>query len=491
MRDKIRILFHDALLRNVLIASVAAVVVIPVYAVLYLYPSFENMSVIEAEDDAIRIASHVMAEIIPQDRDLSKDSLPYDLPNYMEKVRKDFDIVKIKIYMPSGEVIYSTNSGEIGRVNSEKYFHEAVAKGKSYAELIDEDDKSLEGQFFDADVVETYVPIMKQNRFMGAFEIYLNVTQRKRSIDNLIFRSYAVLFFIALGLLTAVIVTTFSTARNILSRGTVEAEVRRLNRELEMKVEERTRQLLGAREQLARKEKLAVLGQLAGTVAHELRNPLGVMSNAVYFLKTGLDGADNTTKEYLEIIGNEVGVSERIISGLLDFSRTKLPRMVETDLQELICLCLKKCSTPENVHLQISLPEKLRPVVVDLLQMEQVFHNLATNAFQAMPDGGTLRISGAVHESSPQDFVGVSFSDTGEGIQPENMERLFQPLFTTKAKGIGLGLIICKNLTEANGGRIEVESSPGKGTTFTVLLPLKENAGERERMERDQGLDSG
>jgi signal transduction histidine kinase len=104
--------------------------------------------------------------------------------------------------------------------------------------------------------------------------------------------------------------------------------------------------------------------------------------------------------------------------------------------------------------------------------MGQVFQNLITNAVQAMPGGGEVRI-----DARPAaDFIEISVTDTGEGISPENMNKLFQPLFTTKAKGIGLGLVVCRNLVEANGGKIEVESRPEKGTIFTVRLPAGKDA---------------
>ncbi len=105
--------------------------------------------------------------------------------------------------------------------------------------------------------------------------------------------------------------------------------------------------------------------------------------------------------------------------------------------------------------------------------MGQVMQNLITNAIQAMPAGGSLTIRGGRDDEG---MIGLEVADTGGGISPENMEKLFQPLFTTKAKGIGLGLVVCKNLVEANGGRIEVKSAPGQGTTFTVTLPVAESS---------------
>ncbi|MFA7060052.1 MAG: ATP-binding protein [Pedobacter sp.] len=253
--------------------------------------------------------------------------------------------------------------------------------------------------------------------------------------------------------------------------------------DLEQIVKERTQQLLDTQEDLVRKEKLAILGQLSGSVGHELRNPLGVMSNAVYFLKMVLADADETVKEYLDIIKNEIDNSLRIITDLLDFARTKAPRIKTVTARELTDESLGRCAIPENIDLQTEIPDNLPFLRVDPLQIGQVLQNLITNAVQAMPDGGALRVAALRISSSNskskiqnskfiEDFIEISVTDTGEGISPENMKKLFQPLFTTKAKGIGLGLVVCKNLVEANGGRIEVASESGKSTTFTVALPM-------------------
>jgi signal transduction histidine kinase len=262
-------------------------------------------------------------------------------------------------------------------------------------------------------------------------------------------------------------------------RKRAEEETRKLNEELEIKVDERTRLLLDTQEELVRKEKLAILGQLSGSVGHELRNPLGVMNNAIYFLKTIMPDADETVLEYLDMIKNEIDNSQRIITDLLDFSRTKSPQAKAVPAGELVYDSLDRCVVPENVELKTELPDMLPLIKVDPLQMGQVFQNLITNAVQAMADGGTLRIAAQLAQGTDEknmktdtDFVEISVNDTGEGISPEGMKRLFQPLFTTKAKGIGLGLTVCKNIVEANGGRIEVESCLGQGTTVTVSMPV-------------------
>lgn len=223
-------------------------------------------------------------------------------------------------------------------------------------------------------------------------------------------------------------------------------------------------------EKLMRSKKLAVLGQLAGGVGHELRNPLGVISNAVYYLQTILPDADETTKEYLEMISSEVSHGEKIVSDLLDLSRTKPAEREEVTVSALVVQVLDRHPPPEKVKVTTKKPSDLPPLFVDPRQIEQVLTNLVINAYQAMPEGGRLTIEARAEKGQ----VYLSVTDTGCGISQENMERLFEPLFTTKPKGIGLGLAVSKNLVEANRGLIEVETEEGKGSTFTVILPTKE-----------------
>jgi len=261
----------------------------------------------------------------------------------------------------------------------------------------------------------------------------------------------------------------FGTVRDITEHKLAEEKIRQLNEELEIKVQERTKQLQDAQEELVRSEKLAVLGQVAGSVGHELRNPLGVMSNAVYFLQTMLSDADETTKEYLNIIKSEIAGSERIVSDLLDSVRTKPPHPETVGVAELIEQTLHKYTVPSSVTVKLDIPATLPPLQVDAMQIQQVFRNLISNGVEAMPEGGTLEIHAV--ENKQDGTVTISVRDSGIGMAPEVLVKLFQPLFTTKARGIGLGLVVVKNLTQANGGSVKVESEIGKGSLFTVTLP--------------------
>jgi len=218
-----------------------------------------------------------------------------------------------------------------------------------------------------------------------------------------------------------------------------------------------------AQEELVRKEKLAMLGQLAGGVGHELRNPLGVIRNSVYYLNMILP-PDEKIRKHLGILDREVANSDRIVTELLDFARVKAPVREAASLVSIVRAALERLSVPESVTVQLELDESIPAVLVDAQQVGQIALNFLQNAVQAMPDGGRVTVStGADRES-----VFAAVADTGVGIPPGNLAKIFQPLFTTKAKGIGLGLALARELAEANGGRITVESTVGRGSRFAV-----------------------
>jgi signal transduction histidine kinase len=257
-----------------------------------------------------------------------------------------------------------------------------------------------------------------------------------------------------------------------------EQRLREYSEHLEEAVKERTRELRDAQEQLVRHEKLAVLGQMASSVGHELRNPLAVINSSVYYLKLVQPDADDMIKKHLGIIEKEVWNSEKIITDLLDFARIKSVDRKAVSVSDLIRQTLERFPAPESVEVTLEIPTDLPRIFVDPRQMIQVLGNITVNAYQAMKDGGKLTVSSrqsSVKAGSliTDNWILITVKDSGVGIPPENMRKLFEPLFTTKTKGIGLGLAVSKKLTEANGGRIEVESEAGVGSTFTIWLPVK------------------
>jgi len=240
--------------------------------------------------------------------------------------------------------------------------------------------------------------------------------------------------------------------------------------QLEEMVEKRTRDLEQVQEKLIRSERLAAVGELASGVGHELRNPLNVIRNCVYLLNMSLaDKKDEEAVNTLKIMDKQVDISNRIVTDLLDFTRIKAPSLATVDLNGLVQESLSWVTVPERTVVTTDLDSRTPQVRVDAEQVGRAFANIISNAAQSMNGKGELKISSSIEDGS----AWVTFEDNGCGIPEENLEKIFEPLFTTKAKGIGLGLAITKRLIEQNKGTIAVASQVKHGTTFTVRLPHK------------------
>ncbi|MDO8527011.1 MAG: ATP-binding protein [Deltaproteobacteria bacterium] len=247
-----------------------------------------------------------------------------------------------------------------------------------------------------------------------------------------------------------------------------EKELKEFNETLKIKLEERTRELNEAHEKLLRTEKLAALGKLAGSLAHEIRNPLSVLTNATYFLTLcEPQMEDQTVKKHIHIINKEVERISQIVSNMLEFARPKASEKQPVDIPGLIRDVADRFPPFDVIRLVIEASPHLPPVMGDPLQLSQVFSNLMVNAYQAMPDGGEL----VVRTTEEKGSIQIVFEDTGCGILDENKEKIFESLFSTKPAGTGLGLSICRQQVEKHGGTLKVESSYGKGSKFIVKLP--------------------
>jgi signal transduction histidine kinase len=226
-----------------------------------------------------------------------------------------------------------------------------------------------------------------------------------------------------------------------------------------------------SQERLAHQEKLAVLGQLAGGVSHELRNPLGVIKNAAYFLNMAIENPDPQVKETLELLEKEVATSERIINSMLAYAHPRPPLRKKVDINQILGEVLSRIKVPNTIETVYTPVKSLPGIMADQAQLDQAFGNIILNAVQAMPEDGRLTIN---TDTRDPHWLAISITDTGVGIPRENLEKVFEPLFTGKAKGIGLGMAISKTFVEGHGGSIHAQSEIGKGTTFTVKLPTLE-----------------
>lgn len=264
----------------------------------------------------------------------------------------------------------------------------------------------------------------------------------------------------------------YGTHTDVTDKKRAEERMRNYSDHLEQRVQERTRELREAQEKIVRQERLAVMGELAGSVAHELRNPLGVISNAVYFLQMNGELAQEKLTEYLDLISEGTQTADKIITELLDFARARPLQRTGVDLPILLQDLMEDHPHPENIRVEFNCPGDLPAAHVDPIQIKQVISNLVTNAFQAMPEGGQLEISCTAEGKASAEQIQITVEDNGVGIAAGDLDKIFEPLFTTKSRGIGLGLAISRKLVEANRGRILVRSEEGEWTRFTISLPV-------------------
>jgi signal transduction histidine kinase len=213
-------------------------------------------------------------------------------------------------------------------------------------------------------------------------------------------------------------------------------------------------------------ERLATIGKIAGGIAHELRNPLNVIKTSTYYLSNAKSPTEEKVRSHLDRIDRQISVADRVIKALNDIARLPMPGMKPIELQPFFeeLLELNRASSAVQVELQVTPPSLT--TLGDESQLLVVFGNLVRNALDAMADGGELRISAAQEGSQAV----IRVQDTGAGISPEDFPRVFEPLYSTKAKGMGLGLSISREIVHRHQGILTVESQIGAGTTFTVRL---------------------
>ncbi|MBS2027656.1 MAG: PAS domain S-box protein [Deltaproteobacteria bacterium] len=235
-------------------------------------------------------------------------------------------------------------------------------------------------------------------------------------------------------------------------------------------------ELSRAQAQLVQRERLAALGEMAAVVAHEVRNPLGVIFNSLVTLRRELSSGRDA-EPILGILTEESERINHLVSDLLEFARPTQPELgaelpLRTAVEEAVETVIR--AAPAKVDLAITAEPGLEKVPMDARLMRQVFVNLAENAIQAMPQGGALEVRLGRDARAGVEHCAVQFRDSGVGIPPEILPRIFEPFFTTRAKGTGLGLALVKRIVEGHRGEVEVESAAGVGTTFTVRWPIAE-----------------
>jgi len=315
------------------------------------------------------------------------------------------------------------------------------------------------------------------------------LTSLERTRTQLIFYGFALslgIMLAILGIMRIVVITPLKKVKEAALKLSKRDYSARVNVEKEDELGELARvfnsmveELKNKEAQVIQSEKMATVGKLAAGIAHQINNPL---ANIILYSQIHReDVKDQETKKVLEIIEEEATLASRVVQGLLDFSRQREFKNEVTQVNEVIrkmLNILKPQLQYKNIKLELDLDEKLPEIKGDSAKLLDAFINIATNAIDAMDEGGKLTIRTRRSDGE----VVVEISDTGTGIPEEHLGRIFDPFFTTKevGKGTGLGLYITYSIIEKHGGRIDVESSLGRGTTFRIYLPGESHAGNTD-----------
>ncbi|MBI5631050.1 MAG: HAMP domain-containing protein [Elusimicrobia bacterium] len=252
-------------------------------------------------------------------------------------------------------------------------------------------------------------------------------------------------------------------------------ELEKFTKFLEKRVEARTRELKAAQDELIKKERLAAIGQMASVVGHEIRNPLAVINNSIYFIKTKLGAAldsDPKIAKHIKIIESEIQQANGIINEILTYSRQRELKPERVLLNSFLDELLSVYPFPAHIKVEKAFDAANPMVDIDPTEMQQALRNLIGNAIEVMPASGRVAVRTRLSEEGGAAAAVIEIADSGPGIPQDVLDKIFTPFFTTKARGTGLGLAVVRKVVDRHNGRVDVESVVGRGTVFRLFLPV-------------------
>lgn len=460
----------------IILVSLIPAILFPIYTTKYIFPAFHDFHIQQVEREALRVGRHIVGMLNLSGQKISSSLITSADKEIINKTIREFGIMKLKVFAPDGEIIYSTDQGEIGEVNQKDYFHKQVANGRSFTKVVKKNKKTMEEKRVTVDVVETYVPVMNKMEFAGAFEIYYEVTKQLSVIDRLIGKSTFTLYVIALVLLMAVIVSS-TTAISIFNK--------LLSTQKALKVA--TEQAEHAN--ISKSEFLA-------NMSHEIRTP---MNGIIGFtdLLMNMEKPEEQ-QDYLKLIKVSSDKLLDLINDILDFSKIEANKLdldiTRFNLHDLLSDSMRILSIKaheKGLELIYSIKSE---VPVDLMgdpgRLRQILVNLVGNSikFTAL---GEILVTVSLDDSEgledlSDETVCLHFAvkDTGIGIPKERHNDIFESFtqadgsMTRRFGGTGLGLTISSQLTRLMGGKIWLESKENVGTTFHFTINQQKAKGE-------------
>jgi len=460
-------------LKAILVASCLILGAMLAYNSLVVYPSFNEMLTRNTEEEAVRVAHYLMLEVL---NDRNALEIGDEASEKIRDALDQFRLWKLKIFSAQGEVVHSTDQSEIGTVNASSIFSKDLPEGRILSKVVRKDGKSSEGEPVPLDITETYIPIFKGEKFVGAFEIYYDITQRKARQDQNLRLSTLVSGSIALLFFGVLIFILERTGRSIVERKIAE------------------KKLIEYQKQLVESEKMASLGGLVAGVAHEINTPVGSAVTVASSLDErtrhyrGLLESNQIKRsdlqKYFETASSSSSVILTSLRQAADLIKSFKQVAVDQSCQERRSFKVRQCIDDvlvslkpkfrQNAHeVEVNCPAELE-INNDPGALTQVFTNLVINSLDhgfAGTERGRIRLDAEVEDGILQ----IRYTDNGIGMDKETLQKMYEPFFTTKRSqgGSGLGMHITYNLvSQTLHGSIECKSAPGQGAIFTIRIPL-------------------
>lgn len=419
-----------------------------------------------------------------------------DVQVILEMVGQNEKLVGVRIFHPHGVILKSSQPAEVGRVVDERDF-------KLFLNNQREGVFNMEGH---GEVLGMVKPIYNdrqcnlchgnKSRIIGLLNVNYSLVETRKRIVELtklfVLSTVAIIGFLSLAI-SLVMLKFVKKPLSMMAQNMAKVEAGDLSvrmtapkgkdeiARLIVSFDSMVGRLDGAKkeletfhfQQMERADRLASVGEMAAGIAHEIKNPLTGIAAAITVLKDDFEPQDERVSIINEVL-EQISRLDKTVNDLLFFGKPTVAEPTCTDINSALKKILVFASQHrggKNIEKRLELRDGLPPVYVDPKQMQQVFLNLFLNAVQAMQQGGTLTVQSDLTKRNGVDMVQVRVIDTGQGIPPQILEKIFTPFFTTKAQGTGLGLAISHKLIEQQGGVLSVVSEDGRGTTFTVELP--------------------
>ncbi len=458
-------MFKQKIITYIFVILLFLGILFPVINIYFVFPHFTHLFIKNVEDEAVRLGKHLSDLYFADDMQVDADAVKR-VADTVEDHIKDLNLLNLKIFTPTGLVLYSVKKEDIGVINKKDYFHNIVAAGKPFTKLVEKDSISLEGQTIVADVIETYVPIMSKGKFMGAFEIYYNVTNKKEELRSAIVKASAIPIIMTFGglVLTVIILLQLDTTMN-----------RQIRAEKELKI-------YADKLQKSNRE----LQDFAHVASHDLQEPLRKITAFSDRLKSKYAAVlDETGLDYMERMQKAAQRMQKLIEGLLAYSRvtTKAHPFEMVDLSVIahdVLSDLEVLIHNSGGKVEIG---NLPTVQADPLQIRQLLQNLIANAlkFHKEQHPPVVKVSADISNNGDREFCRMTVKDNGIGFDEKYAERIFGVFERLHGRqeyeGSGIGLSVCRRIVERHGGTIMAKSAPGEGATFTIDLPINQDQG--------------